>query len=55
MNIKNIRHIHFTGIKGVGMTGLALLAQDAGITVSGSDTEETFAATPKKPSSPTPF
>lgn len=42
MKLKDIKHIHFTGIKGVGLTALALLAQDAGISVSGSDTAETF-------------
>lgn len=34
--------IHFTGIKGVGMASLALIAHDAGHTVSGSDIAETF-------------
>lgn len=32
----------FIGIKGVGMTALALAMQDAGWTVSGSDTDESF-------------
>ena len=34
--------VHFTGIKGVGMTSLALCFDDLGIKVSGSDTEEIF-------------
>lgn len=42
MNLKAIKHIHFTGIKGVGMTSFALCAQDAGIKVTGSDVEEVF-------------
>lgn len=39
---KKIRHIHFVGIKGVGMTALACCAQDLGIKVSGSDVGEIF-------------
>lgn len=39
---KDARHIHFTGVKGVGMTALALCAKDLGIKVTGSDTEEVF-------------
>lgn len=42
INIKNLKHIHFTGIKGVGMTSLALCAKDLGIKVTGSDVEEYF-------------
>ncbi len=42
MNLKNLRHIHFVGIKGVGMTALALCAQDLRIKVTGSDIEELF-------------
>src|SRR5688500_19052691 len=34
--------IHFVGIKGVGMTPLAIIAKEAGISVSGSDTGESF-------------
>lgn len=33
---------YFIGIKGVGMTSLALAMQDAGWSVSGSDTDESF-------------
>jgi UDP-N-acetylmuramate--alanine ligase len=42
MDLKQVKSIHFTGIKGVGMTSLALCAQDMGKKVSGSDTDETF-------------
>ncbi|MCX6817183.1 MAG: UDP-N-acetylmuramate--L-alanine ligase [Candidatus Beckwithbacteria bacterium] len=42
MNLRKIKTIHFTGIKGVGMTALALGVQDLGKNVSGSDTEEIF-------------
>ncbi len=31
------RHVHFTGIGGVGMTGLALILDDFGVSVSGTD------------------
>lgn len=31
------RHVHFTGIGGVGMTGLALILRDFGVQVSGTD------------------
>lgn len=40
--MKKAKHIHFIGIKGVGMTALALLAKEAKIRVSGSDVEEKF-------------
>lgn len=40
--IFSAQHIHFVGIKGVGMTALALLAKDLGIKITGSDTEEVF-------------
>ncbi|HEV2339841.1 MAG TPA: UDP-N-acetylmuramate--L-alanine ligase [Patescibacteria group bacterium] len=39
---KPVHAIHFVGIKGVGMTPLALIANEAGFTVSGSDVEETY-------------
>jgi UDP-N-acetylmuramate--alanine ligase len=42
MNLKKIKHIHFTGIKGVGMASLALCIKDLGIKVTGSDVEEVF-------------
>ncbi|OGY16094.1 MAG: UDP-N-acetylmuramate--L-alanine ligase [Candidatus Blackburnbacteria bacterium RIFCSPLOWO2_02_FULL_44_9] len=40
--ILEAKHIHFTGIKGVAMTALALCAQDLGIRVTGSDIKEVF-------------
>ena len=46
MQIEKIKHIHFVGIKGVGMTSLALCAQDLGIRVTGSDVEEIFVTDP---------
>jgi UDP-N-acetylmuramate--alanine ligase len=36
------KHIHFTGIKGVGMTALAVMAKEAGMSVTGSDVAEQF-------------
>lgn len=42
MDITTLNHIHFVGIKGVGMTALALCAQDLGIKVTGSDVPEIF-------------
>lgn len=42
MNLKKIKSIHFTGIKGVGMTALALCAQDLGKKVTGSDLADIF-------------
>ena len=40
--LEDIRSIHFTGIKGVGMTALACCAQDLGIKISGSDVDDVF-------------
>lgn len=42
IDIKKLKHIHFTGIKGVGMTSLALCCDDLGIKVTGSDVSEEF-------------
>lgn len=42
MNLKKIKTIHFTGIKGVGMTALALCAADMGKKISGSDVADIF-------------
>lgn len=42
IDLKKIKSIHFTGIKGVGMTALALCAKDLGIKVTGSDIKEQF-------------
>ncbi len=36
------KHLHFVGIKGVGMTPLAVIAKQAGIIVTGSDVADTF-------------
>lgn len=36
------KRIHFVGIKGVGMTSLAIIAKQAGNIVSGSDVSESF-------------
>lgn len=41
-SLKKVKHIHFTGIKGVGMTALACCAQDLGIKITGSDVGEIF-------------
>lgn len=41
-----IKTIHFVGIKGVGMTPLALIAKEAGIAVTGSDTGDEFITDP---------
>lgn len=40
--MNKINKIHFTGIKGVGMTPLAIIAKEAGFTVTGSDVSERF-------------
>jgi len=37
-----INSIHFVGIKGVGMTPLAIIAKEAGLAVSGSDIADEF-------------
>jgi UDP-N-acetylmuramate--alanine ligase len=42
MRIINLKHVHFVGIKGVGMCALALCAQDLGIKITGSDISELF-------------
>jgi len=36
------KHIHFVGIKGVGMAPLAIIAKEAGFTVTGSDIAQEF-------------
>lgn len=38
IDLTKIKKIHFTGIKGVGMTALALYAKNMGMEISGSDT-----------------
>lgn len=40
--MKSPKHIHFVGIKGVGMTPLAIIAKEAGFQVTGSDIEEEY-------------
>ena len=40
--MKNKKHLYFVGIKGVGMTPLAVIAKEAGFVVSGSDIEDNF-------------
>jgi UDP-N-acetylmuramate--alanine ligase len=42
IDLEKVRKIHFTGIKGVGMTALALVARDMGMKISGSDVGENF-------------
>lgn len=42
INLDTITHIHFTGIKGVAMTALAIIAKQKGKSVSGSDIQEVF-------------
>jgi len=42
LRIDQVKHIHFTGIKGVGMTGLAVMAKGFGIKVTGSDVPERY-------------
>lgn len=41
-NIKSAKHVHFTGIKGVGLTSIALCVRDLGAKITGSDVEEEF-------------
>jgi UDP-N-acetylmuramate--alanine ligase len=40
--MKKNKHIHFVGIKGVGMAPLAIIAKEAGFIVSGCDIPEEF-------------
>lgn len=42
MDYKKIKKIHFTGIKGVGMAPLAIIAKEAGFRVTGSDVSDVF-------------
>ncbi|HLE48744.1 MAG TPA: UDP-N-acetylmuramate--L-alanine ligase [Patescibacteria group bacterium] len=42
MDFNKIKKVHLTGIKGVGMTAMALYLQDIGINISGSDVSEVF-------------
>ncbi len=40
--MKQNKHIHFVGIKGVGMAPLAIIAKEAGFIVTGCDLDEVF-------------
>jgi len=40
--MKKIKNIHFVGVKGVGMAPLAIIAKEAGFTVSGCDIDQEF-------------
>ena len=40
--MSKIKSIHFVGIKGVGMTPLAIIARQAGVSVTGSDIVDEF-------------
>ena len=42
MQLSKVKSIHFTGMKGVAMCALALCANDLGISITGSDTDELF-------------
>lgn len=42
LTMKEVKSIHFVGIKGVGMAPLAIIAKEAGINVSGSDIADEF-------------
>lgn len=42
VSLENIENIFFVGIKGVGMTPLAIIAKEAGINIAGSDVGEEF-------------
>ncbi|MFC1711467.1 UDP-N-acetylmuramate--L-alanine ligase [Patescibacteria group bacterium] len=42
LDLRNLKKIHFTGIKGVGMVSLAICAKDLGIEITGSDIKEYF-------------
>jgi len=43
MNLENIKHIHFVGIGGIGMSGIAEILADRGIRVSGCDLKRSAA------------
>src|SRR5438477_6785797 len=42
VDFSKIKRIHFVGIKGVGMTPLAIIAKEAGFDVTGCDSGEIF-------------
>ncbi|HKO02118.1 MAG TPA: Mur ligase domain-containing protein, partial [Thermoanaerobaculia bacterium] len=37
MNFEHIKKIHFVGIGGIGMSGIAEILSESGVTVSGCD------------------
>ena len=43
MHFGDIKNIHFVGIGGIGMSGIAEILADAGIAVSGCDLKRTSA------------
>ena len=43
MNFDDIKNIHFVGIGGIGMSGIAEILADAGVTVSGCDLKRSAA------------
>lgn len=46
LDLLSARLVYFVGIKGVGMTALAVLLKDAGVDVQGADVEESFITDP---------
>lgn len=42
MNVIQMKHIHFVGIKGIAMAALAVYCKERGIKVTGSDIDEEF-------------
>ncbi|MFH1769477.1 MAG: UDP-N-acetylmuramate--L-alanine ligase [Parcubacteria group bacterium] len=48
MQLSDIKHVHMIGIKGTGMSALALMLTKFGIRVSGSDTKDSFLLLDKK-------
>src|SRR5476651_2443117 len=42
IDYKKVKSIHFLGIKGVGMTPVAIIAKEAGFIVTGCDTADIF-------------
>ncbi len=54
--MSKLKKIHFVGIKGVGQTALAIIAKEAGFTVTGSDINEDFITdAPLKKAGITPY
>jgi UDP-N-acetylmuramate--alanine ligase len=42
MKLSDFHSVHFVGIKGIAMTAFAVWAKESGMTVTGSDVDETF-------------